>query len=159
MKKTSSVRTYGFTLIELLVVVAIIGLLSSVILVSLGNARLKSRDARRLEDIQQAKSGLELYFTTGAGYPDADTWNTAQTTGAELTCNSVDTLKVPQDPMNNADPTAAYTYTPGGNTASGCGGTVYTNYKLQFRTEGSTGLGDAGTYYLSPSGISTTAPF
>ncbi len=59
----------GFTLIELLVVIAIIGLLSSVVLASLNNARSKSRDARRLSDIKQLQVALELHFSDENEYP------------------------------------------------------------------------------------------
>ena len=60
----------GFTLIELLVVIAIIGLLSSVVLASLSTAREKSRDARRLSDIGQFQTALELYADENNGsYP------------------------------------------------------------------------------------------
>jgi prepilin-type N-terminal cleavage/methylation domain-containing protein len=67
----------GFTLIELLVVIAIIGVLASIVLASLNNARRKSRDARRITDIKQLQLALELYFDawdasgagTGSQYP------------------------------------------------------------------------------------------
>jgi len=52
----------GFTLIELLVVISIIGLLASVVLISLTTARLKARDAKRIADFRQLQNALELYY-------------------------------------------------------------------------------------------------
>ena len=51
----------GFTLIELLVVIAIIGLLSTLAVVSLNSARVKARDARRMSDLKQISTAMELY--------------------------------------------------------------------------------------------------
>jgi prepilin-type N-terminal cleavage/methylation domain-containing protein len=65
----TSRETWGFTLIELLVVIAIIGMLATLAVVSLNNARTKSRDARRVSDIRQIQTGLELYFSDNDFYP------------------------------------------------------------------------------------------
>src|SRR3989338_3450008 len=62
---------YGFTLIELLVVVAIIGLLSSVIFASLDSARAKARDTRRIVDLKQLQTALELDYNDNGKYPGA----------------------------------------------------------------------------------------
>ena len=68
MSKTNK----GFTLIELLVVIAIIGILSSVVLASLNNAREKARDARRISDIKNVQLALELHADDNNGnYADA----------------------------------------------------------------------------------------
>lgn len=59
----------GFTLIELLVVIAIIGLLSTLAVVALNSARQKSRDSKRVADVKQIQTALELYFADENGYP------------------------------------------------------------------------------------------
>ncbi|MBU6321765.1 MAG: type II secretion system protein [Patescibacteria group bacterium] len=64
----------GFTLIELLVVIAIIGLLSSIVLASLNTARAKARDAKRMSDLHQLQTALELYASVNNGYPVTNAW-------------------------------------------------------------------------------------
>ena len=60
----------GFTLIELLVVIAIIGVLSSVVLASLNTARSRANDAKRVSDLRQLVTALELYRSSNPTYPD-----------------------------------------------------------------------------------------
>ena len=56
-------------MIELLVVVAIIGLLASIVTVSLTSARAKGRDARRIADIKTIEVSLRMYYTDNGMYP------------------------------------------------------------------------------------------
>jgi general secretion pathway protein G len=75
-------KNSGFTLIELLVVIAIIGILSTLAVVALNSARQKSRDAKRVADVKQIQTALELYFADQSLYP---TQATAVVLGATAT--------------------------------------------------------------------------
>ncbi|OGZ33290.1 MAG: hypothetical protein A3I88_02795 [Candidatus Portnoybacteria bacterium RIFCSPLOWO2_12_FULL_39_9] len=74
----------GFTLIELLVVIAIIGILATIVLVSLNTARSKARDTRRVSDMRQVALALEMYYddNTSTGYPGtaaSNQWSVMET--------------------------------------------------------------------------------
>lgn len=59
----------GFTLIELLVVVAIIGLLSTIVLVNTQNTRFKAHDANIQSLMHQVRNAAEfIYIQSGESY-------------------------------------------------------------------------------------------
>ncbi len=59
----------GFTLVELLVVIAIIGILTGLVTVNINAARAKARDNRRVADIANLATSLELYRSVKKQYP------------------------------------------------------------------------------------------
>ncbi len=78
----------GFTLIEVMITVAIIGLLTSVVAVSVGSVREKARDTRRKSDVDQIRKSLEIYFSDHDKYPS--------TGGNWVILNGVDDLLTPE---------------------------------------------------------------
>ena len=104
-------REAGFTLIELLVVIAIIGLLASIILASLNTARAKGRDARRIGDINQLRTALELYASDHNGaYPPSPNANTASLS-TDLAVLAPQYIPViPKDPSRTNDLYTGYRY-------------------------------------------------
>jgi len=124
----------GFTLIELLVVIAIIALLSTLSVVALNSARAKARDARRVSDIKQIRTALEMYFDQHMAYPAVGATSTLgmasssclTSSGWTTTVGCTGTVymqNVPDDPQN---PNKIYTY------GVGTGNSTYTiSYALE----------------------------
>jgi prepilin-type N-terminal cleavage/methylation domain-containing protein len=61
----------GFTLIELLVVVAIIGLLSSIVMIAYRTAQQKAQEVKWESDASQIQTAYELFYADNNYYPYA----------------------------------------------------------------------------------------
>ncbi len=88
----------GFTLIEMLVVVAIIGILSSVVVVGLSSARSKARDARRIADIREIQNKLETNYSNSIGYTAPDS---TCSSGVSIPSGATVAPGCPVDPQNS----------------------------------------------------------
>ena len=83
----------GFTLLELLVVVAIIGLLSTVVMVALNSARNKGGDAGVQSNLRNAIAQGEIFYGTNTASPNTyssfcqvgPTVGSANTIGPQMT--------------------------------------------------------------------------
>lgn len=146
----------GFTLIELLVVIAIIGLLSTLSIVALNSARARSRDARRVSDIKQIQTALEMYYNVANQYPAAGTLandlSTSTSPAIKFGGTSFMTAwPVAPTPFDNSTATAhcnagnnTYVYT---QTSSGA------SYTLTYCLGAETGGTPIGVNTASPAGI------
>jgi len=60
----------GFSLIELLIVVLIIGILATIAIPNLGQARVRAKVARAKAEMQMCASSLECYYVDTGDYPN-----------------------------------------------------------------------------------------
>lgn len=89
----------GFSFIELIVVITIIAVLSVAAIVSYGPVQRKSRDSRRVADLEKIRMALEMARQIGTTYPATANVKTI------LVPNIMQSY--PQDPKTNSD----YVYT------------------------------------------------
>ena len=68
--KKNKKKLEGFTLIELLMVIAIIGILSSIVLVNLNGARAKAQDAATMEEMDALTTAIHEYYIMEGTVPE-----------------------------------------------------------------------------------------
>ncbi len=150
----------GFTLIELLVVIAIIGLLATLSVVALNNARQKSRDAKRVSDIKQIQTALELYFADANSYPSGSNITLGGTAYDTLSSDNgfassgAGTTYMGQVPANPTPGGSDYVYNASPTSCTGSSsGTACSAYELSFTLEGATGGLHSGAHTANANGI------
>jgi prepilin-type N-terminal cleavage/methylation domain-containing protein len=142
----------GFTLIELLVVIAIVGVLSVVAVVTLNSAFSKARDARRISDITQIQTVLDLYYDNRGVYPAqagvplvlGKTGALTFSSGSGWSDSASGTLYMAAVP---ADPQSGYNYSYQVNN------TNLTTYEIRFRLENENAAWGTGVYCKALPGI------
>ncbi len=142
MKKNQN----GFTLIELLVVIAIIGLLSTLSIVALNSARARSRDARRVADVKQIQTALEMYYNEMNSYPATSSLTFITGSGASSTYMT----KVPDAPL---PPDGTCTTSAGSNPYGYAQKENGASYTLTYCLGAKTGDIPAGVQTATPGGI------
>ncbi len=134
------IRKKAYTLTEIVLAVMIIGLIFSIVSVSLSEIRRSSRDTRRISDIAQIQLALEEYYRDEGFYPES------LNLGENLigsTTNRIYMIKIPQNPQpaaTNCDPNN-YQYTKDGES-----------YQIKFCLEKNIDEYNAGQNCLSPIG-------
>lgn len=152
----------GFTLIELLVVIAIIGMLSTLAVYSTNIARQRSRDTKRITDISQFQTALELYFADEQGYPVSATppivlgggsGQTLSSAGLTSSASQSGTVYMGKVPANLTPGGADYQYRSTASSGADCTSGKCASYIINFTLEDVTGRLSAGVHTANPSGI------
>jgi prepilin-type N-terminal cleavage/methylation domain-containing protein len=138
----------GFTLIELLVVIAIIGLLATLSIVALNTARARARDAKRVADIKQIQTAVELFFNDNGYYPAAVTAGDQIASGTNVYMGVVPSAPLPPDGTACTALNNVYTYTQ--DTVNGTAGA---SYHIAYCIGMATGNISAGVGTATPASI------
>ena len=101
----------GFTIIEVLIVVSIIGMLATIMLVTYTNSLKRSRDNRRVADVESIRLAVNMYADKNGKYPDYSTpgvWS-SNANWNNLASNLVDYMNI-SNTKDPKDPTYYYQY-------------------------------------------------
>jgi len=128
------------------VVIAIIGVLATLAVVALQQARQNARDSKRMADMKQVQTAMELFFNENGRYPTEEEWNSGQiisSSTGEVFMHSIPSAPTPAD-GGCSEASNTYSYVPSVNGDS---------YVVDFCTGKQVSDIPAGVKQLTPGGI------
>lgn len=140
----------GFTIIEIIVVIAIIAVLSGIVMVNVGNARAKARDARCKSEMKNIQKALVMYYADNGAFPSTGgAWWGVSANGGSKTVSGANAYipgltptymtSLPIDPSRNLTGWSGYLYQSNG-----------INYKLLCHEIGPESFFSAGQPFYDP---------
>jgi len=137
----------GFTIVEILVIILIIGILSTILVLTYSGIQVRQRNNSRIADIKLIQSGLESYYTQGGYYPTVSDLNSQAWTTKNIKGIDPSTFQDPSAKTGNPrfsefptvnqysyQPTAANGISPCDNKTVACA-----KYTLTATLEGNSG--------------------
>ena len=141
----NKINKKAFTLVELLVVIAVIAIIATLAVIALQQARSRARDSKRIADVKQVQTALELFFNEQGRYPTVDEWNSGSliTSTSQILMQDIPVAPYPADGSCDSTTNNFY-YQPNGD---------YSNYSISFCLGNDiSGLSD-GLKCMTPGGI------
>jgi uncharacterized protein (TIGR02145 family) len=115
--------------------------------VSLSNARKSARDAKRIADVRQIQTALELYYNNTGSYPLTGEIDNSIATGSNTYMAVTPTAPTPADGCSDEDNEYTYTSSDG------------SSYTIEFCISSGIGELSGGLKVAIPGGITNPAPW
>ena len=145
IKKSNKKKFQAFTLIELLVVIAVVAIIATLAVIALQQARSRARDSKRIADVKQVQTALELFFNEQGRYPTVDEWNSGSliTSTSQILMQDIPVAPYPADGSCDSNQNNFY-YEPSED---------YSTYSLSFCLGNDVSDLSEGLKCLTPGGI------
>lgn len=107
----------GFTIVEILVIILVIGILSTILVLTYSGIQVRERNSTRIANIKLTQSHLETFYAQSGYYPDLSqlndpSWVTINLKGTDQTTLRDPSIKVGILDFSSAPTKNQYSYQP-----------------------------------------------